>query len=148
MLDATELRYGLHPDFHVAKTEKLTIKNCDLHHYKPSSQSVNNNQAIGAGLGVYSTWEIVDCIFRSDTSNPVLRIHNNASSNSLSHILIKNCYIVGDGYILLNSYSTSMKQTNALVTGCSWQNPAVVGKETSSSNDNITLYAWNNEQRS
>ena len=66
----------------------------------------------------------------------------------MSKILIKDCYIVGNGYILLNSYSTSTKQTNALVTGCSWGNPAVVGKETQSSNDNITMYAWNNEIRS
>lgn len=148
VLDASELRYGLHPDFHTKKNEYLTIQNCDLHHYKSSSSSVNNNQAIGAGLGVYSDWLIENCIFRSDTNNPVLRIHNNASSNAQSRIVIKGCYLIGDGYILLNSYSTSTNQTTALVNNCSWKTTAVVGKETSESNDNITILAWNNELRS
>lgn len=148
VLDASELRYGIHPDFHTSPAEYLIIKNCDLHHYKSSSSTVNNNQSIGAGLGLYATWLIENCIFRSDTDHPVLRIHNNASEHAMSSIIIKNCYIVGNGYILLNSYSTSTKQTRALVTGCSWVNPAVVGKETQSSNDNITMYAWNNEVRS
>lgn len=148
LLDASELRYGIHPDFHASNTEFLIIKNCDLHHYKPSDSGVNDNQAIGAGLGVYSDWLVENCIFRSDTNNPVFRIHNNPSSNAHSRIVIKDCYIVGDGYILLNSYSTSTNQTNALVNGCSWKTPAVVGKETGDSNDNITMYAWNNETRS
>lgn len=147
VLDASELRYGLHPDFHVNPTETLTIRNCDLHHYKASSTGPNNNQAIGAGVGVYATWNIENCVLRADTSNPVLRIHNNASSQAKSNIVIKDCYIVGDGYILLNSYSTSTKKTLALVSGCSWKNPAVVGKETSDSVDNVVMYAWNNETR-
>lgn len=147
ILDAQNLRYGLHPDFHQDDYyETLIIKNCDLHHYKPAAQE-NNNQAIGAGLGVYSKWIIENCIFRSDINAPVVRIHNNVASTTISQIIIKDCYIVGNGYIKLNSYSTSEKQTSALVSGCSWVNPVVVGKETPSSNDNITLYAWNNETR-
>ena len=147
VLDASELRYGLHPDFHEKNTEYMTIKNCDLHHYKSSSSKDNNNQAIGAGLGVHSTWTIENCIFRSDTYNPVLKIHNNNSEESESKIIIKDCYIEGNGYIALNSYSTSTRQTIAQVSGCSWKTPVAVGKESPDSNNNITLYEWNNETR-
>ena len=147
VLDGKNLRYGIHPDWHSASYGKLVIRNCDLHQYRESSPSIMDNQAIGAGLDVHSDWLIENCIFRSDSDHAVVRIHNNVSADSESKITIKNCYIVGNGYILLNSYSTSTHQTMAIVTNCSWKNPAVVGKETEESNDNITMYAWNNEVR-
>ena len=146
VLDASNLRYGIHPDFHPSDTETIVFKNCDLHHYA-GDDGVNNNQAIGAGLGIHSNWLVENCIFRSDTDHPIMRIHNHVSSSAKSKIIIKDCYIIGSGYIRLNSYSVSTLQTIALVSGCSWITPASVGKETADSNDNITMYAWNNETR-
>jgi len=146
-LEAENLRYGIHPDFHPnTDNEKIVFKNCDLKHRK-SGTHLHNNQSIGAGLGVHSSWLVENCIFHSDTDHPVLRIHNNVSSDAESRITIRNCYVEGNGYILLNSYSTSQHQTVATVSGCSWVTPATVGKETEESNDNITMIAWNNETR-
>lgn len=147
VLDARNLRYGIHPDFHPTNYGYLEMRNCDLHHFKEVNQGVNDNQAIGAGLDIHSAWLFENCIFRSDTNHAVFRIHNNASSEAESKIIIKDCYIAGNGFIRLNSYSTSEKQTMAMVTGCSWVTPPVVGKETEASTDNITMLAWNNEER-
>lgn len=146
VLDAENLRYGIHPDFHAEETETTIFRNCDLRH-KKTGTNLHNNQAIGAGLGVHSSWVVENCIFRSETDHPVFRIHNNVSENAESRIIIKDCYVVGEGYILLNSYSTSELQTIAMVSNCSWQTPVTVGKETAGSNDNITLIEWNNETR-
>jgi hypothetical protein len=69
------------------------------------------------------------------------------SENAISKIYIKDCYIIGKGYFLLNSFSSSTNETCAVVTGCSWEKPVAVGKESPEANDNIILYEWNNETR-
>ena len=144
VLDSENCRYGIHPDFNPVTAERLylILRNCDLKHFKSSL-----SQAIGAGLGIHSDWLFENCIFRSDGTKVVVRIHNNSDSDAQSTITIKDCYVVGNGNILLNSYSTSTLQTIAKVCGCSWVNPAVVGKETEESENNITMISWNNETR-
>ncbi|MCQ2053445.1 MAG: hypothetical protein MJZ03_05905, partial [archaeon] len=143
-LDASELRYGIHPDFHPnTNEENIVFKNCDLHHYKAGV----SNQAIGCGLGVHTTMILENCVFRSDTRDVVWRFHNNESSESSSKVIMKDCYFVGEGYARFNSYGPSDKMTNVLVSNCSWINPPVVAKETSDSNINVSMTAWNNETR-
>lgn len=146
VLDAENLRYGIHADFNSGTDETFfTVKNCDLKHYKNSTSM----QAIGAGFGVHVDWMIENTVFRSaGGSDKVFRVHNNVSSSAQSKLIVRDCYIDGDGYFKFNSYSTSTLQTIVQVCGCSYKSAPVVGKETPESSDNVTMLAWNNEQRS
>ena len=149
VLDCTNLRYGIHPDFRDARDfNSLTIKNCDLRCYRSFDSSIDNNCAIGAGFPLHGSWNIENCVFRSDTSNRVLRIHNNANVGAKSIVTIKNCYIEGNGHIEVNSYGSSTEKSISIITGCSWINPATTSRETESSNDNIEFLSFNNETRS
>ena len=147
-LDASELRYGMHIDFHSSSDSTITIKNSELHHYKPSSNDINRNEAIGAGLSIYSLWTIENCIFTADSNLPVMRIHNNVSALAKSKIIVKDCYIIGNGYFLYNAYSSSPYQTIVQECGNCYATDSVVSRETPESVDNITLLKWNNELRS
>jgi len=145
VLDSENLRYGIHADFNSGTDDTFFIvKNCDLKHYKNELSM----QAIGAGFGVHVTWLIENTIFRSaGGSDKVFRVHNNVSSSAQSKLIVKDCYIDGDGYFKFNSYSTSTLQSMVLVCGCSYKTAPVVGKETVDSTDNVTMVAWNNEVR-
>ena len=142
VLESSNLRYGIHPDFQSETYGEITFVNCDLSFVKGSS-----NRAIGAGLGVHSFWTIENCIFRSTQKDEVFKVHNNVSSESKSKIIIKDCYIDGQGFFGFNSYSTSTKITDVLVSNCSWISPPETGLTTPESEDNINLISWNNETR-
>ena len=143
-LEATNLRYGIHADFNTgSELTTITIKNCDLSHWKSSN---NNNQAIGAGLGLHTRWEVTNTIFRSMGNYPVFRIHNRGLTAAMGQMIVKDCYIDGEGYFLFNSLGDS-DPTPILVSNCSWINEPYVGKELPDAEDNMLLIAWNNEQR-
>lgn len=143
-LDSENLRYGVHADFNSgAKQTYFIVRNSDLRHYK----NATSNQAIGAGLGRHVLWIFENTIFRSDVNHICMRIHNNVNSDAQSKIIVKDCYIDGDGYFQFNAYSTSELQTMIEVCGCSYKTAPVVGKETSASYANFTMLAWNNELR-
>lgn len=146
VLESTNLRYGVHPDFHPRENhEEVIFKNCEFSHVR---ESYNYNQAVGCGLGVHTYMLFENCVFHSTMNDIVLRIHNNISGSSESKIVVKDCYFDGEGYAQFNSYSISTAETKVLVSNCSWITPATVGKETVESEDNIVLIAWNNETRS
>lgn len=145
VLEASNLRYGIHPDFSSAgeNVSHLTIRNCDLQHTNGS-----NEQAIGAGFGVHSDWLVENTIFRSVASNVVFRVHNNVSSAAKSRLTVRNCYIDGPGVFRFNHYSTSTDASQIIVTGCSYINAPVVDFETSDSTvENMQLLAWSNSIR-
>ena len=151
VLHARELRYGLHMDYNGVglKETYIHIKNCDFDFIKET----NNFQSLGCGLGIHSFWTIENCVFRTTegVSGIAVRIHNNASSSSLSKIIVKDNYIIGDGYFKFAYYGASTKITDILVSNNSWITPASVGPETqdsSSENVNFNMLSWNNEERS
>lgn len=145
VLDAENLRYGIHADYNSGANQTyFYVRNCDLRHYK-TAESI---QAIGAGLGRHVLWIFENTIFRSDANHICMRIHNNVNTDAQSKIIVKDCYIEGDGYFRFNAYSTSELQTMIEVCGCSYKSAPVVGKETTASNNNFTMLAWNNEVRS
>ena len=144
-LSASNLRYGLHPDFNSgSETTYFKMKNCVLSHYRDNDQT---NKIIGAGLGIHVEWEFENIIFRTKYESYVLRIHNNISASAFSKVTIKNCYIENNGYFVFNSYSNATWRSPILVTGCSYNKDIEIGLETPTSNVNLQVYAFNNERR-
>lgn len=143
VVDSTELRYCVHPDFHPRTYETLVFKNCDFHHLKGGTW----NEAVGCGFGVHSSYTFENCIFRSDGNYRVFRIHNASDADAQSNAYIKNCYVVGTGYMSFNNHGDSTAMSTIEVCGCSWINPAVVGTEPGAENVNMQMIAWNNEIR-
>lgn len=150
-LEAKNIRYGLHPDFWTSgfesKIMNLTIRNCQLHNLKENDNGIDNNCAIGAGLPKFGSWLIENCVIKSDTSNRVIRIHNNADENACSNLTIRNCYIDGNGHIEVNSYGTSTAISNAIITGCSYANAPTSVIEGSGTQVNVAIIDFNNELR-
>ena len=142
-LDAVNLRYGIHSDYNSGDSESYYIvRNSDLKNVRP-----DGNKCIGAGLGKHVFWLFENTIFRTTGNYYAMRIHNNVSSEAESKIIVKDCYIDGNGYFKFNAYSTSTKQTIIQLCGCSYKTNPVVDRETPESNDNFTLIAWNNQKR-
>lgn len=144
VLDAENLRYGIHPDFNTGTdVTRFTLRNCDLKHINGT-----NEQAIGAGFGIHVDWLVENTIFRSESSNVVFRVHNNVSDEARSRLVVRNCYIDGPGVFKFNSYSTSTEVSTVTVTGCCYANAPVAGYETEdSTTENVKLCAWGNTQR-
>lgn len=143
VLDTENLRYAIHADYNSGDNESFFIvRNCDIKNVRS-----DGNKCIGAGLGKHVNWLFENNIFRTTGNYYAMRIHNNVNSDAQSKIIVKDCYIDGDGYFKFNAYSTSTKQTIIQVCGCSYKTEPVVGRETPNSNDNFTLIAWNNELR-
>lgn len=146
VLDASEMRYGIHADFTAGTDRSYTIfRNCDLRHKKGEW----NREAIGAGFGIHDDWLVENCVFRTDKSSHVLRIHNNVNSEAQSRAIFRNCYIEDGGYFWFAHYSTSEKPSEIMVSGCSYTiNPANVHEisgETTPANMHVRL--CNNELR-
>ena len=146
-LNSAYLRYGVHADYNTGTEVSYFIaRNCTIYHYGPGK----NSQCFGCGLGIHVDWLFENCIFY--TTNPgerVLRIHNNVSPDAKSRVVIRNCYIDGDGYFMFNHYSDSEDVTYIMVTGCSYKTPPVVGYEIAGAEtpENMKLWAFNNELR-
>lgn len=145
VLDSENLRYGIHADYNTGSAaSKFVVRNCDLRHFKSNT----NAQAIGAGFGIHADWLIENTIFRSQSKTHVFRVHNNVSGDAQSKLIVRNCYIEGDGYFTFNYYSTSPYISTVMVSGCSYKNKPVVKAETSDSViENIKLVEFNNEIR-
>ena len=145
VLDSENLRYGIHADYNTGSAvSKFVIRNCDLRHFKSNT----NAQAIGAGFGIHVDWLIENTIFRSQSKTHVFRVHNNVNDDAQSKLVIRNCYIEGEGYFTFNYYSASPFISTVLVSGCSYKNKPVVKAETIDSViENIKLVAFNNEIR-
>ncbi len=145
VLDSKNLRYGIHADYNTGTAvSKMVIRNCDLRHYQTSK----NEQSIGAGFGIHVDWLIENTIFHSQSNIHVLRVHNNVVNTAQSKLVIRNCYIDGDGFFKFNYYSTSPYVSTVMVSGCSYATEPVVAPETSdSTTENIKLYSFNNELR-
>ena len=149
VLEASELRYGLHPDFNGIQTEQtyLIVKNGDYSFVKGDA----NCQSFGCGLGKSCLWIFENNIFRTplDSNLAVVRIHNNGNDNVQSKIIFRNNYIFGKGRFQLNYYGPSQKITDILICGNSWINPPQKANETAEENyDNFNLIVYNNETRS
>lgn len=145
-LQASNLRYGLHPDFNPGVYSKFKMKNCDLYHTKGT-----NGQSIGAGLGFSCDWLFENCIFRTPQgaeNSPVVRIHNNASAGARSIINFRNCYVDGSGVIALKWFGQSSLVTKCFITGCSYISEPSVSWETGGQPyQNIELIKISNEKR-
>lgn len=145
VLESSNCRYGIHPDFNTgANRSYMKILNSDLKNYKTST----NEQCVGCGFGKHVDWLIENTIFRSVNKNIVLRVHNNVSGDAQSRLIVKNCYIDGDGYFSFTHYGSSSKQSNIIVNGCSYITEPKLSFETSTYNVvNMKLIAFNNEVR-
>lgn len=145
VLDSSRCRYGIHPDFnHGSDVSTMVIRNCDIKHVKNTS----SEQAIGAGFGEHVEWLIENTVFHSTQYCPVVRVHNHVSGDACSRLTVRNCYIDGAGYFLFNSYSTSEKLSQVIVSGCSYASEPVTGHElTNTTPVNIKLYKFANEKR-
>ena len=144
VVDSTELRYSVHPDFHPEEYERIIFRDCDFHHLRGTDW----NEAIGCGFGVHSYWTFENCIFRSDGNYRVFRIHNVNESGAQSLAIVKNCYIYGQGYMEFQNHGPSEAMSTVEVSGCSWISPARIGNTAGATVTNMQLIAWNNEMRS
>lgn len=149
VLDAKNLRYGIHPDFwndyqSLFCPSRLVIRNCNLHNYREDDNSNNQNAAIGAGFPVNGNWLIENCTIKADTNKRVIRIHNNSANGAKTHLVIRGCRIDGDGYIEVNSYGASTEMSEVLVYGCTMKRPATGRIEGSGSTENVEIYNFAN----
>ena len=145
VLDSENLRYGIHADYNTGSAvSRFVIRNSDLRHYKSDA----NSQAIGAGFGIHVDWLIENTIFRSQSKTHVFRVHNNVSGDAQSKLVVRNCYIEGEGFFKFNYYSTSPYISTVLVSGCSFVTEPIIAAETDDSTvENVKLVAFNNEIR-
>ena len=145
VLDSENLRYGIHSDYsETSNRSHLVVKNCDLKHFK-----TNDCQAMGCGFGASSDWLIENTIFRSNGANRVFRVHNSSLANAQSRLMMKDCYVDGEGYFIFNDYGASTLKSTVKVCGCSYITEPVNSRESSDTwnNDNVEMILWNNEKR-
>ena len=145
VLDAENLRYGIHADYNFGGSRTyFIVRHCDLKHFK-----TNDCQALGCGVGLACDWKIENSIFRSNGANKVLRVHNCAYADAQSRIIVRDCYIDGEGYFAFNAYGPSTKITTVQVCGCSFITDPVCGMEVvgATTPENMQMLLWNNERR-
>ena len=108
-------------------------------------------QCIGGGLGVNGLVNIEDCIFSNEYAGAsgTLVSYHNSEGTGRSNVCIKDSYFKGNGRVKISWYGSSTEKTPVIVTGNSFGQEIVFRAETEqSTNENVELFAWNNELRS
>ena len=148
----SRLRYLIHDDTGgTTRKNRIPVhafENCTLSFDNRGNASRVGAQVIGGGLGIATVVNIENCVFiqQESTVQGTVTYHNNAYANSKSRVNIDGCYFTAGG-VIFGNYGSSTLQTVCTVSNCSMTYGPTKRQEAASANDNMTLYAWNNELR-
>lgn len=151
-LDCANIRYAVHDDPIINKDRAWKH---EYHHcrfkidYTNEITGISIHGIIGGGLGKRSDIIIEDCIFEmlgyGNDSTGCVGYHNCVLDNSLSNVIIKNCYF-RNGTAYATWYGPSTGKSTFLVTGNRLKSQPFSKSENSEYNvKNVELLAWNNE---
>jgi hypothetical protein len=148
-IDAKDCRYCVH-DERDSDTDLYKNKyiNCIMKLDNTENTAVSYNQCIGGGLGRNGDIEIDGCIFESvgaESDSLLVSYHNSWSSTAKSFINVKNSY-AKLGTFGISTLGQSEENTICLFSGNSVTS-AIKKTADLAYQDNMTLYAWNNEIR-
>ena len=145
------VRYCIHDELGSAAVQyKHEYINCDMY-LDNSESSWDAPQCIGGGLGENGYIVIDGGIYDSLPADPecwsgAISYHNGYTAGCKSHIEIRNVYFKNSG-ARFGYYGASTQKTKVLVSNCRLSTNPVLRAETSDSvNDNMDVYAWNNEE--
>lgn len=153
IIDAKNTRYCIHDERGgSAEAYHHIYKNCNFY-LDNSGSSWANRFCIGGGLGQCGTIDIENCVFESvEIGSPIgtVSFHNNSQENSKSLINVTGCYFKGDnGTFRASYYGSSTDITECYVSNCNMGIAPILEAETGSSTiQNVSITAWNNEVRS
>lgn len=151
-IDVKNARYCSHDDpssFNKEYTNKY--KNVCMKLDNTGNLVWGSHACIGAGLGMFGTFEVEGCVFESVGSKSTtasVSLHNTGQPNARSFVSIKDNYLYGNNTIRLLWYGTSTLISKVIVCGNSVSRPIEIKANTPDSVvENIELLAWNNEIR-
>lgn len=155
-IECSNVRYCVH-DERDSDADSYVNKyiNCKMHLDNSGQNVIRTCNPIGGGLGKNGYIDINGCWFKGEPTSvytenlPLVTYHNSASADAKSHIVVKNCYLAGDGRFRFNWYGQSQLITDVEVCGCS-MGSSILSKaevEGSSPYENINIITWNNEIR-
>lgn len=144
------VRYCVHDELGSAAVQyKHEYINCNMY-LDNSESSWKAPQCIGGGLGENGYIVIDGGVYDSLPEDPecwggAISYHNGYSAGCKSHIEIRNVYFKNSG-ARFGYYGESIQKTDVLVSNCRLSTDPFLRPETAGSvNNNMDLYAWNNE---
>ena len=153
-LVAKNCRYAVHDENGGNSTPyHVHWKRCYIEFDNSQNPNWSSKKVIGGGLGKYADILIEDCIFNpvnidsAGITNGCVTYHNNTAAGSISNVVIRGCYFVK------STFSIRWYGNSTLITKCICENnsftaqPWCGAESASATNENVVLYAWNNEVR-
>lgn len=145
------VRYCVHDELGSAAVQyKHEYINCDMY-LDNSESSWDAPQCIGGGLGENGYIIVDGGRYDSLPADPecwsgAISYHNGYTAGCKSHIEIRNVYFKNSG-ARFGYYGASTQKTKVFVSNCRLSTNPVSRAETSDSvNNNMDVYAWNNEE--
>ena len=126
-------RYAIHDDAAVFGGTNTFI-NCVF------DGTSSNGTTIGGGCGHRNTYIIKDCLFLNDGTYDI-SYHNNQGSGR-NHLIVTGCY--GSGQLKFGWYGSSTEITECIASNNTFGSVVCVAHNSSSTTENMRLYAWNN----
>ena len=153
-IEASKCRYAVH-DERDQDSDAYTNHyiNCSMYMDNSSNTATTAHQCIGGGLGKNGHIIIENCDFESKNTRAVPSVFNpvsyhNSAGTGKSRIDASGVYMA-EGTFRFNWYGSSTEKTPCYVHDCSLTHDVQSYAETSgSTNENIQVFAWNNEIRS
>lgn len=153
-LYGANIRYCVHDErAHLTDMYSNNYISCYMYLDNSQSWSGAGPSCLGIGLGINGNILIDGCHFKSEdvaiSARNSLYIHNSASANAQSKVIIKNNYFEGsDNTMVITWYGESTLITPIYITNNSVGDNIIVRAEHSATIENIITYQWNNEIRS
>ena len=107
--------------------------------------------ALGGGLGVNGTLEIINCRFEgSPETHKLAYYHGNnygGETGAKCKIIVQGCYFANNGSFDVTKYGDSIEMSTAYLSNNSFGSAPQVTSGSRAPQDNMQIVAWNNEIR-
>lgn len=138
--DYSMLRYMVHDDF------ENWLGGANIYKNIVFDGNVRSSAIIGGGCGIKNRYVVEDCVFLNNSRPYDISYHNNAS-DGVNFIDIHGCY--GNSVCAFRWYGTGTSITNCIAHDNHFSKiECVAHTSTPNENENMVLYAWNNEVES
>lgn len=148
-IDADNIRYVMHDDRGNGGQTPYTNRYINVS--MKLTHGYYGDTALGGGLGVNGTFEIINCRFEgSPDTHRLAYYHGNnygGETGAKCKIIVQGCYFADNGSFDVTKYGDSTEMTTAYLSNNSFGSAPQVTSGSYAPQDNMQIVAWCNEIR-
>ena len=135
-IEASNIQYAIHDDYneYIDTPYYVKVENCCI---------INNNQAIGGGLGKYGTYEYKNNFIHATNNSYDMRYHNNKNNSRCKLSFVGNYF---PNTLRLSYYGDSPKDSTKCFVSNNFIGKPILNdaEDVNFTINNMKVYQWNN----